>query len=899
MKSLMTIFNSFSNWNHLTKTIFLLCILTVQNLLAQNSCLSDKDAGVNPTNIAALDDEYNNPSPYTFRHMMGVNDAGQFQGIEDSEVNPISYLTPNMRAFHAMDYDFNFNLQFGSSYESLVKPKDTDGFPPNIQDVRNYTNFTGIQGMTNISVATEILNKGGNLTWKEKIWEESDWYNLTPGMNITDGIRQSFQNYTESFIEVHAPSTGNRLIGSYEVGNELWDYPFKEDYHAMLEGAYNAFVDEYGNNTANWKMKLLPGSFNAASAVNTCGTALRNFSNCGSQAGSSAYYQMGDYLDVNNCDLLSSLYAINTHAYPFDEGTLSFVHPEKENNEFLTFKAAVAFRDANPVFAGKGVWLTETGYDSYNVAGSCNGNAPAGVGELSHAAMLLRIFLITSRYHIERINFYMGFDVNKVDNIYHGCTYSSSGFWKLGTHPQYGYASARPSHGASPKPAFFAFSNFLDKFNDKVFTEALVENENVYAYILANPDGSDPYMVFWNPTATDDSNALNSVNVNQLVALPSGYKVSTNLATPFSTTGNSITAPFAPSSANPFTAVSGTSVGSTTITQIKRMPSFIKLTQDNNSNCAGPRSSETGCGVTVELDGLNVNFESTTHSTNLIIVVRDTTWSVAKYLCNDYNAGTDCNRNSSITLPFDGNFIVDVQIQGSNGCAFPISINSSEAARNGGTDNDGDGICSVDDCDDTNASVGIRQSPGTLCDDGNSGTINDQIGADGCTCSGVVSGNMVTNCGTTFEIDGLNVNFVSTVNTTELIVLVRTNNWQIAEYICNDYTAGSECKGSSLVTMPFPEDYSVDLQIAGSEGCTFPLTLSDASGNADNRTCEPNLNLVEPHNASSIFSASSTISSSAEVNTNVSYYANDEIGLNNGFKTNPVYNFSVGIYGCD
>jgi len=134
-------------------------------------------------------------------------------------------------------------------------------------------------------------------------------------MTIPDGIRQSYQNYTETFIDVHAPSVGNQLISSYEVGNELWDYPKNEDYHALLEGAYNAFVNKYGNNTANWKMKLLPGSFNAASTVNTCASAERDISNCNSQSGSKTYYQMGNYLNVNNCDILSSFHAINTHAY--------------------------------------------------------------------------------------------------------------------------------------------------------------------------------------------------------------------------------------------------------------------------------------------------------------------------------------------------------------------------------------------------------------------------------------------------------------------------------------------------------------------------------------------------------------------------------------------------------
>jgi len=98
---------------------------------------------------------------------------------------------------------------------------------------------------------------------------------------------------------------------------------------------------------------------------------------------------------------------------------------------------------------------------------------------------------------------------------------------------------------------------------------------------------------------------------------------------------------------------------------------------------------------------------------------------------------------------------------------------------------------------------------------------------------------------------------------------------------------------------PFAGEYIVDLQIAGSAGCTFPIALSSSTGNANSVDCVPDLNLTGTHNDSSVFSASSTISSSAEVNINVSYYANDEISLNNGFKTTRIHNFSAGIYGCD
>ena len=49
-------------------------------------------------------------------------------------------------------------------------------------------------------------------------------------------------------------------------------------------------------------------------------------------------------------------------------------------------------------------------------------------------------------------------------------------------------------------------------------------------------------------------------------------------------------------------------------------------------------------------------------------------------------------------------------------------------------DNDGDGICVSDDCDDDDST--IPAPIGTTCDDGNSFTSNDEIQEDGCTCAG-------------------------------------------------------------------------------------------------------------------------------------------------------------------
>ena len=62
-------------------------------------------------------------------------------------------------------------------------------------------------------------------------------------------------------------------------------------------------------------------------------------------------------------------------------------------------------------------------------------------------------------------------------------------------------------------------------------------------------------------------------------------------------------------------------------------------------------------------------------------------------------------------------------------CTFNVVVNSC-------TDMDGDGICAADDCDDNDAS--LPATPGTACNDGNADTENDVIGADGCSCAGII-----------------------------------------------------------------------------------------------------------------------------------------------------------------
>ena len=75
---------------------------------------------------------------------------------------------------------------------------------------------------------------------------------------------------------------------------------------------------------------------------------------------------------------------------------------------------------------------------------------------------------------------------------------------------------------------------------------------------------------------------------------------------------------------------------------------------------------------------------------------------------------------------------------GESNCVIVTVDNSPDCGSGGCTDNDGDGVCANEDCNDSDAS--IPAAPGTSCNDGNQNTTNDVIQSDGCTCAGTNGG---------------------------------------------------------------------------------------------------------------------------------------------------------------
>lgn len=100
------------------------------------------------------------------------------------------------------------------------------------------------------------------------------------------------------------------------------------------------------------------------------------------------------------------------------------------------------------------------------------------------------------------------------------------------------------------------------------------------------------------------------------------------------------------------------------------------------------------------------------------------------YACNN-----NCVDGASIPLP-PGAYRILIQFRDAYNNRIPDCHNVFESfiIEDSCVDNDKDGVCKDEDCDDNNAA--IPATPGTSCDDGDATTLNDVIQSDGCGCAG-------------------------------------------------------------------------------------------------------------------------------------------------------------------
>ena len=153
----------------------------------------------------------------------------------------------------------------------------------------------------------------------------------------------------------------------------------------------------------------------------------------------------------------------------------------------------------------------------------------------------------------------------------------------------------------------------------------------------------------------------------------------------------------------------------------------------------------------------------------------------------------------------------------------------------GCTDNDNDGTCADQDCNDNNPNV--PTTPGTACDDFDSNTTNDIIQNDGCTCAGTPIGG--SGCTISAIVDGSNI--ILTGMATDMNLKIFDSAFGVA-YECNPWN-GNPCGPTATVNgLSANTTYYVSVQ---SDDCDewIPLTTGSGGGgctdNDGDGICQP------------------------------------------------------------
>ena len=214
-----------------------------------------------------------------------------------------------------------------------------------------------------------------------------------------------------------------------------------------------------------------------------------------------------------------------------------------------------------------------------------------------------------------------------------------------------------------------------------------------------------------------------------------------------------------------FTIVSGPATISGNTITLNGTPGTVSVQANQSGNGDyNPAPSVTRTfNVTAPNTGCNVTWTTTSNSITVsglnaphaIFKLFSPTWSTV-YECND-----NCSNPETVGGLAEGIYHIDVQLYDANW--QPICNLQEDVDISGGggcTDNDNDGFCAADDCNDNNPN--IPATPGSSCNDGDSNTTNDVIQSDGCTCEGTPVGGdacddvSISTNGNSITVSGLN-----------------------------------------------------------------------------------------------------------------------------------------------
>ncbi len=200
--------------------------------------------------------------------------------------------------------------------------------------------------------------------------------------------------------------------------------------------------------------------------------------------------------------------------------------------------------------------------------------------------------------------------------------------------------------------------------------------------------------------------------------------------------------------------------------------------QADGCTCVGTPPTGDPCDdVTVSGTSNSVTIDNIVAG-HYIIKLFSPNWSQTIINC------TDCPLPQTASGLSAGTYHYDVQLYSSNWQFICSTAGDVEVGGTGCTDNDGDGFCVADDCDDNDPSV--PTTPGAACDDGDPNTTNDVIQADGCTCVGTpVGGGNDLGCGVTYSTTTTSITIDGLSTAAHVNFLLFNDSWQ-TQYSCFD-----------------------------------------------------------------------------------------------------------------
>ena len=262
--------------------------------------------------------------------------------------------------------------------------------------------------------------------------------------------------YGKAVAKFFGPSGKQNICSSIEIGNEPGKYS-DQDYRIIFKNMAK------GIRTGDSKVKILT---------------------CAAEPGEST-----DYSKSLECFMgLNDLYDVITlHTYAQAEGwpTWRRSYPEDDSIDYLTrITDTINWRDKNA--AGKGIWITEFGWDSCTSSAMAQRKKPfdkwMGVTDLEQARYLVRSLLVFSGIDVERAYIYFFNDDDKASV----------------------HAGAGLTRNFKPKMSYYAVSHLYHTLGEYRFEKVIRQDKDCYIYQYSNNNKpTEKILAAWSPTGSD------------------------------------------------------------------------------------------------------------------------------------------------------------------------------------------------------------------------------------------------------------------------------------------------------------------------------------------------------------------------------------------------------------